>query len=452
MSEQSSEALNAAETLAVDSGVHERASKKAPQRVVPILIVSDAPNLPTGLGRIARDLATRLWQRRTALGICVAQLGWGYDGSPWPWRVYPIKDTENWGKGDIVRTWNWILGELGQAEDEAGAVTLTIWDPGRCYGLHEQVSDWWAYCTLDSTNSTGTISGPAEEVLWEAVGSPRGKWECEEANAHMLPEFSRRILAYGSWGASVLERTLGNAHAPYLYLPHGLDLSVFKPAASRNTRPTIGCVAANTPRKDWGMVFQAVARARKYYPDLLLWAHVDKPVTAAWSLPQLALDYGFDKKSLAMTQELSDQELAGLYSSCWLTLAPGRGEGFCYPIAESLACGTPVLGSSYGGGADLLPKHLQVGHELLRVEGMFAQQRPVWDPLDWALRIGDVISGLKDGDANLQPEYLRGCVAHLDWPRLWPRWESWFREGIAEVRRNAQERYAAKTVEEEHSQ
>lgn len=50
-------------------------------------------------------------------------------------------------------------------------------------------------------------------------------------------------------------------------------------------------------------------------------------------------------------RDLEDDELAALYRSCDVLLAPYRGEGFGLHILEAMACGTPAVVTA-GGGAD----------------------------------------------------------------------------------------------------
>lgn len=49
---------------------------------------------------------------------------------------------------------------------------------------------------------------------------------------------------------------------------------------------------------------------------------------------------------------LSDVQLADLYRSADVLLAPFRGEGFCMPILEAMACGTPPIVTSWSGPED----------------------------------------------------------------------------------------------------
>jgi len=50
-------------------------------------------------------------------------------------------------------------------------------------------------------------------------------------------------------------------------------------------------------------------------------------------------------------RDLEDQDLAALYRSCDVLLAPYRGEGFGLHILEAMSCGTPAVVTA-GGGAD----------------------------------------------------------------------------------------------------
>jgi glycosyltransferase involved in cell wall biosynthesis len=161
--------------------------------------------------------------------------------------------------------------------------------------------------------------------------------------------------------------------------------------------------------------------------SLIFWLHTDRQVTEAWSIPQLATDLGLNDGDMIVTLPgLSDYELAGLYSQCLATIAPGLGEGFGYPIVESLACGTPVIHGQYGGGTELIPENWRVRVDALRLEGAYALRRPVYDPAIFADVALDVVGRMREFGAVMQGA-CRGMVAHLDWNYLWPRWMSWFK-------------------------
>lgn len=399
----------------------------------PLLIVGDAPNLSNGLGRIARDIATVLHSERDELGVEVSQLGWGYDGSPWPWRCYPLHDTREWGKGDILQTLDWCkqTAALNPALGAGKPIVLMVWDPARCYPIANQLArsperkklELWGYFPIDSSNAEGKIGGPAQVAV---------------------EEFDR-VLGYGRFGAGVLQRMLGKSE-PGPWLPHGLE-EVWTQGGRRSVRYDsqvqswlngnregdllVGVVAANQPRKDYGLVFAAASRMRELWKGgaVRLWLHVDRPVTQSdlgWAIPELAEVYGWNdpKKLLVSTSaaQLPDELLADLYARCHVTLAPGLGEGFGYPIAESLACGTPVIQGDWAGG----PEIASVARWVLppvawRVEGPYALRRPVHDPDVWAARALEAAEWkLREPEACAA--YCRGQVDHLRWMNLRRRW------------------------------
>jgi glycosyltransferase involved in cell wall biosynthesis len=401
---------------------------------IPLLVVGDSPTLPTGLARIARDV-TELIRRDSLAGILpfrVAQLGLYYDGRRCNWHVYPVKDEANWGSGDVVQAWEDWVGV--DSADQRGVI-FSFWDPGRVPGIvwainspdkvkrggYSPLQDWavaglpwprlWGYFAVDACGIDGKLGGPVPEAL--------GSYQ--------------RVLGYNAFGAKVLESTLGK---PVAHLPHGIDLDVFRPQAkfpasmpaawATSGKPIIGAVATNTPRKDWGAVFGALEGI-----DCHLWVHTDQLVAAAWSFPELAQQFGRnDPLRLALTQRLDDEEIAQWYSACTATIAPGMGEGWGYPIVESLACGTPVVHLNHAGGKGLVPTcEWRFAPAAQRLEGPYALVRPVVAP-------GEVRDALRTavGWVNREPkvvqEYCRGSVAHLDWRECWSYWREWLLAGI----------------------
>lgn len=403
-----------------------------------ICVVGDAPNLPTGLARIARDLTGLLHGHREALGVEVIQLGYGYDGSPWPWAVYPMIQEAYWGKGSLAQVAKWLGGNV--------PVVFTIWDAGRCFGLLEgaPVRELWGYFPVDSENPHGQIGGPGAEIV----------------------RSYNRVLAYGGYGSKVLASTRGEDRVQWL--PHGIDAGVFQPAPVEALQQLesawperydwlknlvdasqagilVGGVATNQPRKDLALFFATAAQLRlNQYPRLSLWLHSDQENTEAWSIPELAAVYGFNNDSFILTtHEMEDGELACAYSLCHVTLAVGAGEGFGYPIVESLACGTPVIHGDFAGGAELISApQWKVKPVAYRVAGSTALLRPVFAPEDWAEAAGDAIRW-KLKDPQLVSAYCRGMVAHLNWSVLAQRWLSWFRRGIADQKAREETRAEA---------
>ncbi len=405
-----------------------------PDRRIPILIVGDAPTRPTGLARIARDIAELLRRDGEAgiLNVRVAQLGLYYDGRRCNWHVYPIKDEESWGQGDIGAAWeDWSSAHGGPG------VIFSCWDPGRCPAIVQGMSQAPLGRPDESAYGRLTAAGKAWPQLW-------GYFAVDAHNPHgalggMVPEtlaLYQRVLAYGIYGAEVLEKTTGK---PVKWLPHGIDLDVFKPGGelpeayenlpewvAQPEMVTVGVVATNTPRKDFGALFAALEGV-----DCRLWVHTDKVVTNAWSIPELAELFGRNHPGrLVVTKDLDDEQMARWYSLCDATVAPGLGEGFGYPIVESLACGTPVVHVHFAGGSQYVPvADWRVPPAAERTEGPYAMIRPVVKPSDIREALRAAVTWKRRNRAEVEG-YCRGSVQALDWRNLWPYWREWFREGL----------------------
>lgn len=373
-----------------------------------LYIVGDAPHLPSGLARIARDL-TRLAVDVTAddPDLRVIQLGWGVPravGDLASWPVIPLALGDDWGATHV--------GELVRQTPGTSIVWL-IWDPSRCVDYLGLGVPLWGYFAVDGAQVNGGLGGPAGSVIHACS----------------------RLLAYGRWGATVLR---DNRAGPVSYLPHGLH-PPFSEAApvprwTNTTTRWIGCVATNQPRKDFGLLFGAVAELRRRGHPVKLWLHTDQPI-ASWSVPELIRLFHLEHR-VATTTVLTDEQLLQYYQQCRLTIAPGLCEGFGYPIVESLAAGVPVIHVDHGGGKSLVPRaEWRVPTRAWRLDGLYALQRPVCTPEDvanaserawaWQDHLGPVVSAA----------YCQGAVAHLDWQVLGRRWAQWIREGIEEARR-----------------
>lgn len=385
---------------------------------LPFVTYSDGPRLPSGLARITRDLTERLYAEQEALGIQVLQVG--YDPLPGPAVAWPLwsaanLDTEgDWGADLINRAW---YHEFGTAER---GVLFTVWDPSRCYPLlaTKFCEARWGYFPVDASNIHGSLGGPMREAV-----------------AHY-----DRVLAYGRWGSEIL----ATIRPKVPYLPHGLELDLWdyhQPQRlleageailqRRDGEIVIGCVATNQPRKDLAMYCATIAELRRRGHKVRGWLHTDRMVRT-WSIPQLLEDFGLGKR-VTVTLQLTDLELAACYALCGATIAPGLGEGFGYPIVESLGCGTPAIHGRYAGGIELVPLNAwQVPPVNFRVEGLYGLQRPLFDPTDVANAVERALDW-KRNDERVCQAYCRGQVGYLGWDQLWPRWRSWFKQGIDEL-------------------
>jgi glycosyltransferase involved in cell wall biosynthesis len=386
----------------------------------PLLLVGDGPQEATGLGRILRDLGSHIIESDLPVELASA-------GGPVPpvWRAWPhyplderLQRGEDWGASYIEAIWESHFGRRP-------GILWMIWDPSRlAYYRDLQIPvQRWAYPAIDTENRNGTIGGPAGEAVMRLD----------------------RIIAYGRW-ASRVYKTLREDPVPYL--PHGIQLRDFSTSTYQHHEgeqdwaheqlgphvkqhdKIIGCVATNTARKDLGLYFQTLHELRTRGIPVYGWLHTDVLVKA-WSIQQLVEDCGLAKRVTVTLSQYSDRQLAALYQTCDATIAPGLGEGFGYPIVESLASGVPVAHVDYGGGRELIPKiEWRYPVREMRLEGIYALQRPVCRAEDVANAIERIFDWQQEVGSVAAKAYCVGAVGHLDWARLWPRWHAWIKAGL----------------------
>jgi len=394
----------------------------------PILLISDSPSCSSGLGRITRDIAMRLSEHCADI-FRVGTFGYGGPGSRvLPFQQYTIEGMHDWFIPTIRQVWEDFAGQ------EQGVV-MTIWDASRLlwftrpedYCENKYMRDWlsnppykkWGYMPIDAKGPDHSLSCMIKECL---VGYDS-------------------IIAYTDWGKSLVENTIGideSRKRNLSSLPHGIDTSVFfdqykdksrrifsdflgfKGPEIRSDELLIGIVATNQTRKDYGFAVQVISDLSKKFP-LRLFIHTDA-LERHWSIPALLSDYGLLSKAIVNVTELDNSTMRVIYSACDITLGIGLGEGFGFPIFESLACGTPCVTGSYGGQAEFMDRRMLVKPDMMRLEGLYNCQRPVYSRSKWAQAIQNVVGLQKAGKLKAE------LPSNLDWSNLWPRWEEWFRE------------------------
>jgi len=392
---------------------------------IPILLYSDNPALMTGLARITRHLAVSL------SGMPDFRVGTfgrgGVTNRKLPWTQYYYPESAEWGQSYLPIVWENFAGA------ERGII-FTIMDAARMHWfarpqylkqegalktlLQSDRFEKWGYFPIDHIAPTGTMS----EL---GIDTVKGYDKC---------------LAYTIFGADILSRILGKE---VTWMPHGINGEIFKPRGREGVRfglgistkaHVIGMVATNQVRKDWGMACAIIRELIDNGYEVMFWAHVDEPLRY-WNIYSLLHDYGIEDITLLTTSsQMNDEQLSFHYSMCDLTILPTAGEGFGYPIVESLACGTPCITVNYAGGAELVPrKEWLVDSVCMRLEAPVNAMRPVTTVTDWINRIeytfgmGDVV------------EECVQSVQHLDWSNLGGVWRKWFADEAKNFRREIHE-------------
>lgn len=167
----------------------------------------------------------------------------------------------------------------------------------------------------------------------------------------VLSEQSRReVLAFGK------------VRAPIIKIPGGVDLARFAPAADpQAVRQTLGLpegrrillsVRRLTPRMGLDCLIEAMPAILAQYPDTLLLIGGKGPEYAA--LAALIARLGL-QASVSLLGFIAHDQLALHYQAADAFVLPSVTlEGFGLVTVESLACGTPVIGTAIGATPEIL--------------------------------------------------------------------------------------------------
>jgi phosphatidylinositol alpha-mannosyltransferase len=155
---------------------------------------------------------------------------------------------------------------------------------------------------------------------------------------------SAAVVALSEAAAAPM-RTLGVE--PRVISP-GVDLEAFRRSGERAPEPTILCPAAlDDPRKRIGLLLEAheIVRRRRPGTRLVLSRPGDMNSAHALDLPR----DGVELRDLDV-----HSDLVRAYSEAWVTALPSTAEAFGLVLVESLACGTPVVGSNDAGASEIV--------------------------------------------------------------------------------------------------
>ena len=396
----------------------------------PIILFSAHPPAPSGLARITRDLALRTHSELSD-SFRIATLGYGSPGSvKLPFPQYHWNQRDDFLPLELPRIVEdfcpnepFILMTIGDIQR-----FLPLADPKFC--REPKFAEWltrmrtsgmmklWGYFPIDAHRTGGDLGPQLGQTL---------------------SHYDRRVVP-GEWAQTIVKKTLPNHECSAI--PHGIDTEIFRPRLAREIARNqfgaslagvmewpqtpmdipadalwIGIIATNQSRKDWGLGIEVAAELKQSGRPVALWCHIDR-LKAEWSILELLSDFNLLTSSIVTVGHVPDEVMAESYCAMDITLGIGRGEGFGYPIFESIFCGTPCFTFDYGAQTEWMDEEHRIPATTHRIEGPLNLLRPTGQAGYWADRI----------TRNLTQQMHR--PDELEWSNLWPRWAEWFRKGI----------------------
>jgi len=233
-------------------------------------------------------------------------------------------------------------------------------------GMWAKVHDAdWVICLYDSW----VMNPDAWPEVKMAIWAPIDHFPIPMMVMNTLLHERVRPIAMSRFGESWMQKF----NLDPLYVPHGVDTSVYKPGIDKGAAVTaltqgkvpedaflVGMVAANrgwsphASRKSFPQALEAFARFAKVHPDAYLYVH-----TEAKGDPERGQQLDLFVKALQIEDRvlfpepeawwlgiMDDKFMAGMYNAFDVLLNPSMSEGFGIPIIEAQACGVPAIVSN----------------------------------------------------------------------------------------------------------
>lgn len=349
------------------------------------LIQSNGPMAPTGYGVQCSHLATRF--KRDGHDVAVA-CTYGHDCGVGKWRT---------PDGDEVTLYP--RGYEANASQDIIAGHAMHWFDG-------DFANGWVIPLLDVWCLVNPIYAEMQVAAWAPV-------DHYPVPADVLKFFHRSgaiPVAMSRWG----QRLFTEAGLDPAFVPLSVDTKVYKPtftvpvkgepvdARTLYNLPheafVVGMVAMNKgwamDRKGFNEAFRAFAVFWQNHQNAVLFMHTEKLGAAEGvNLVELAIHAGIPEHAIVWSDQYAyrigfpPDMMAAAYTAMDVLLAPSHGEGFCVPMIEAQACGTPVIASDFSAQPELLGA------------GWLVTGEPEWDPAQKAsyLRpsVSDIVAKLE---------------------------------------------------------
>ncbi|MCT1400006.1 glycosyltransferase family 4 protein [Paenibacillus sp. p3-SID867] len=185
---------------------------------------------------------------------------------------------------------------------------------------------------------------------------------------------SDSFIVLSEYFRDVLTETYGVDERKIHIIPGAVDHNRFRPHPDRNElrlqlgissyQPLLFCIRRLVRRMGIDRLIHAMVDVVRVFPEVRLFIGGDGPMRAEYEALILRLGLSPNVKLLG---RISNEELVEYYQAADISLVPTLTlEGFGLITIESLACGTPVLGTPYGGTKEILH---QISDDLMFNDG-----------------------------------------------------------------------------------
>ena len=160
------------------------------------------------------------------------------------------------------------------------------------------------------------------------------------------------VWAPTAWGAEMFRAS--GVMRPIYTIPLGVDLATFSPGPPRThlaERTVFVSVFEWGVRKGWDVLLRAYRAAFRPNDPVLLLLKVDcrAPATNPLRALREALPAPAPPVGVLYNRAMAGPELAELYRGADCFVLPSRGEGWCMPALEAMACGVPAIVTAWSG-------------------------------------------------------------------------------------------------------
>ncbi|EFO81272.1 glycosyl transferase group 1 [Oscillochloris trichoides DG-6] len=188
------------------------------------------------------------------------------------------------------------------------------------------------------------------------------------------------------WGRQVFMAS--GVTPPVAAIPLGIDPQIFTPGPPRTRlqeRTIFLSVFEWGVRKGWDILLHAYRAAFRPTDPVLLLIKLDcrQPATNPLRAMHEVLGDNAPPVGLIYNRPLTPTQLADLYRSADCFVLPSRGEGWCMPALEALACGIPAIVTDWSGPTAFL--NTEVGYPLA-IRGLVPAppSEPLYAGANWA--------------------------------------------------------------------